>query len=83
MTLNEAFAHALQNDTISHLEMSWSLNITEERLQELLNGAEYNQQEELAMYRFVFKMRNKRPVLNAGSITVPSVVPSLEKSNGI
>lgn len=82
MTLNEAFAHALKNDTISHLEMSWSMHITEERLHELLNGAEYNQAEELAMYRFVFKLRNKRPVLNNGSI-VPQTVPAHEKSNGI
>lgn len=82
MTLNEAFAHALKNDTITNLEMSWSLKITEERLKELLNGAEYNQTEELAMYRFVFKMRNKRPVLNGSSIE-PQRVPNPEKSNGI
>ena len=82
MTLNEAFAQSLRHDTISHLEMSWSLKITEERLQELLNGAEYNHTEELLMYRFVFKMRNKRPVLNSSSI-VPQVVPWPEKSNGI
>lgn len=82
MTLNEAFAHAIKNDTISDLEMSWSLKITQERLEELLNGSEYNPQEELAMYRFVFKMRNKRPVLNGSSI-IPQAVPTHEKSNGI
>lgn len=82
MTLNEAFAHAIENDNISHLEMSWSLKITEGRLADLLNGAEYNSLEELEMYRFVFKMRNKRIVLNLGPI-VPLTVPPMEKNNGI
>lgn len=82
MTLNEAFAQALKNDNISKLEMSWNLKVTQERLDELLNGAEYNQQEELIMYRFVFKTRNKRPVLNPGPI-VPQPVPAPEKTNGI
>jgi len=82
MTLNQAFAHALKNDTISHLEMSWSMKITEERLQELLNGAEYNQAEELAMYRFIFKANSKQPILKYWPNST-LVVPSSEKSNGI
>ena len=76
--MNEAFAHALKNDTVSKLEMSWSMKTTPERLDELLNGAEYNETEELFMYRFIFKVRNKRLVLNVGP-----VVPSPEKTNGI
>lgn len=63
MTLNEAFAQALSQSNITKLEMSWSMRVTQERLDEILNGAEYNQQEELIMYRFIFKINNKKKLI--------------------
>lgn len=78
MTLNEAFAQALKENPISHLEMSWNMKISQRRLDEILNGAEYSQDEELEMFRFVFKMRQKK-----NGIIVPQAVPTPEKTNGI
>lgn len=81
MTLNEAFAHALKENPISHLEMSWNMKITTERLDELLHGASYSQSEELDMFRFIFKMKNKKNIVPIPK--VGPVVPAHEKSNGI
>lgn len=77
--MNEAFAQALRENTISHLEMNWNMKITTERLDELLHGASYNQSEELDMLRFIFKSSNKKNI----SSKVGPVVPAREKSNGI
>lgn len=78
MTLNEAFAQAIKEGTISHLEMSWNMKITQERLDELLSGHPYSEAEELNMFRFIFKMKGKK-----NSYKVGQAVPSPEKSNGI
>ncbi len=78
MTLKEAFAQAMRENPISHLEMSWNMKISQRRLDEILNGAEYSQDEELEMFRFVFKMRNKK-----NGIQVGHTVPAPEKTNGI
>jgi hypothetical protein len=60
MTLTEEFKSALEQSNITKLEMSWTLGVTMDRMNELLSGAPYHPHEELTMLRFVFKERMKK-----------------------
>jgi len=68
MTLNEAFNNAVKESPISLMELSWSMNITLERLEDLIRGVDYTTEEELHMLRFIFKICKK-----GGSSGVPSI----------
>lgn len=67
MTLNEVFANALKESSVNQIELS-RIYITQNRLEELLKGAEYTQAEELHMLRFIFKHSKKMyPNIIAGT----------------
>lgn len=62
--LHEVFKEALKNAPTSDLEMTWNLKVDEERYQGLISGEiKPTETEELIMHRFIFKMKQKIPVI--------------------